>query len=96
MFKRILQLIATACLLILQSAALATPGDQLFSDDFEQATLAPNWTADNAARAGINTDTASSPTRSYVYAKPGGNSDQQRDRPDGAGGFNFLLDKTRA
>ena len=64
MFKRILQLFAAACLLILQSAALATPGDLLFSDDFERATLAPNWTADNATRAGINTDTAISPTRS--------------------------------
>jgi hypothetical protein len=64
MCKTILQLIAAACLLILHSAVLAAPGDLLFSDDFERATLAPNWSADNAARAGINADTASSPTRS--------------------------------
>jgi len=41
----------------------AVPGDILFSDNFERATLAPNWTADVGTAAGINTDTANSPTR---------------------------------
>ena len=43
---------------------MATPGDLLLSDDFERATLAPDWAADNVTRSCINTATANSPTRS--------------------------------
>jgi len=64
MLNRLIYLNTALCLLLLCNAVFAAPGDALFSDDFERATLAPNWTADNAARAGINADTASSPTRS--------------------------------
>lgn len=64
MSHRLLQLSGALCLLLLQSSVFAAPGDILFSDDFERAALAPNWTADVAARAGISTATASSPTRS--------------------------------
>lgn len=43
--------------------AVATPGTILFSDDFERASLAPGWTSSVGTAAGINTDTANSPTR---------------------------------
>lgn len=43
-------LIALAALL--PCAAFAAPGDVLFSDDFERATLAP-WTTNNSFRSGI-------------------------------------------
>lgn len=62
MLKRFIHLCLSGALL-LSTMAVAAPGDILFSDDFERATLAPNWTADVAARAGINTATSNSPTR---------------------------------
>lgn len=64
MHNRIIPLIGFLCLFILHKAAFATPGDILFSDNFERANLAPNWTADVTAAAGISSATASSPTRS--------------------------------
>ncbi|MEL7374493.1 MAG: hypothetical protein AAGJ36_08530, partial [Pseudomonadota bacterium] len=45
-------LIALAALF--PGAALAAPGDVLFTDNFERATLAP-WTTNNATRAGLAT-----------------------------------------
>ena len=45
-------LIALAALF--PGAALAAPGDVLFSDNFERATLAP-WTTNNTTRAGLAT-----------------------------------------
>jgi len=64
MKTRLLQSAWALCLFLLHGSLLAAPGDILFSDDFERAALAPNWTADVAARAGISTATAGSPTRS--------------------------------
>ena len=58
------------------SAALAppgraAPGDILFRDDFERATLAP-WTTTHATRSGILTGTQSSnsPTKSASCRAP--------------------------
>lgn len=64
MLSRILHLTGILCLLLLYKSAFAAPGDILFSDDFERNTLAPNWSADVAAAAGISSATANSPTRS--------------------------------
>ena len=44
--------------------ASALPGDILFSDDFERASLAPNWTTTDANRSAIGSQTSNSPTRS--------------------------------
>jgi hypothetical protein len=71
MLKKIIQLSHTIkpsasafILILLSNTVMAAPGDILFSDNFERTTLAPNWTTDVGTAAGINTDTASSPTRS--------------------------------
>ena len=47
--------------------SMAAPGDILFSDNFERATLGADWTVNNfggTGNAGIGTFTANSPTRS--------------------------------
>ncbi len=64
MLNRIIHLTGILCLLFLHKVTLAAPGDILFSDDFERASLAPNWTADVTAAAGISSATANSPSRS--------------------------------
>ena len=46
------------------SVATAAPGDVLFTDDFERASLGSAWTTTNTTRSDINTDTANSGTRS--------------------------------
>ncbi len=53
-----------ALLLGIAQSASALPGDILFTDDFERASLAPNWTTSDATRSGIGTYTANTPTRS--------------------------------
>jgi len=69
MLNRILQLSKILCLLLLPGVTFAAPGTILFSDDFERANLAPNWTADVGTAAGISAATASSPTRSSMYTR---------------------------
>ena len=57
--------------LLLPAVALAAPGDVLFSDDFERATLGPDWSvAASGGDAGIGTYTANSGTRS-LYTRWG-------------------------
>ena len=50
------------CLLFAQTVS-AAPGDVLFSDDFERATLGADWTSSSGTAAGIGTHTSSSGTR---------------------------------
>lgn len=64
MLNRFHYLSITLCLLLPLNAAFAAPGDVIFSDDFERAALAPNWTTDVGTAAGISAATANSPTRS--------------------------------
>ena len=47
-------LIATITVLAFCQNGLAVPGDILFEDDFERATLGPDWTISDANLAGIN------------------------------------------
>ena len=64
LLNQTLQLIVTLFLIMSSTSASAAAGDILFTDNFERAVLAPNWTVDVATAAGINTDTFNSPTRS--------------------------------
>jgi hypothetical protein len=64
MLNRLLHLSCALCLLLFHNALFATPGDILFSDNFERAALAPNWTTSVVSNSGISSATASSPSRS--------------------------------
>ena len=57
-------LVAAFPVFLAAPAAIAAPGDTLFSDDFERAAIAP-WTTTNAANSGIlsGAQVSSSPTR---------------------------------
>ena len=53
---------------LIAAFAHAEPGDILFSDDFERATLGTDWVVAGNGRAGIGSQTANSGTRSLFTA----------------------------
>lgn len=59
-----------AALLVLPCTAPAAPGDILFSDDFNDATLAP-WTTTDATRSGILTGAQVAASGSAAYTRNG-------------------------
>ncbi len=69
--QTLLSLLLVLCgLLFLHTPVQAAPGDILFSDDFERASLGSDWTVNNTSRAGIGTYTSNSGSRS-LYTRWG-------------------------
>ena len=67
--RRFLRLLAVSTTLaLLPVAGVAAPGDILFSDNFNDATLAP-WTTTNAARSGILTGAQVAASGSAAYTR---------------------------
>jgi len=68
MIRQFCTLIAALLMLLAGciSSVVAAPGDVLFSDDFERASLGANWTVDSSGggQAAVGTQTANSGTRS--------------------------------
>ena len=68
-FRRFLRLLAVpAALAMMPVTSVAAPGDILFSDNFNDATLAP-WTTTNAARSGILTGAQVAASGSAAYTR---------------------------
>lgn len=65
---RLLPQVLLAALLVLPARGLAAPGDILFSDNFNDATLAP-WATTDASRSGILTGAQVAASGSAVYTR---------------------------